>query len=349
MSDGGAFSMGFANAYRMMMDREEKKRQEEANRAIGQMYLESMRSPADAAVAPYQQNNIQAQDDAYRKQIIQESSAMASGLMNDNPNYTQKLQGQSAPVTPAIQQQFQATNQANLSQANTQAQSAEQMLALAKEKYGTAMFDRLGPIVASGKVPAQAMIAIIEKQIQAAEKTAIKQATANAVKILSDPKVAPEQKQAVLGQLMVDNPQAARGLADAFGLKQQNKNMVIGRGGVLVDQNGNVIYQNEMQYAPRGGGGGRTTYDDDGNPVARPGKPEKVATNPLDQWAYDYEKKGKYIEDQAIYDAYMNSDFATPEMELKALEAKARLMQYWKMQGNGNPPASRPPLSEIFK
>lgn len=182
MSDGGAFSSGFANAYRMMMDREEKKKAEEANRAIGQMYLESMRAPADAAVAPYQQNNIQSQDDAYRKQIIQESSAMASGLMNDNPNYTQKLQGQSAPVTPAIQQQFQATNQANLSQANTQAQSAEQMLALAKEKYGTAMFDRLGPIVASGKVPAQAMISIIEKQIQAAEKTALKQAQNNAYK-----------------------------------------------------------------------------------------------------------------------------------------------------------------------
>ena len=29
MSDGGAFSIGFANAYRMMMDREERKRQEE--------------------------------------------------------------------------------------------------------------------------------------------------------------------------------------------------------------------------------------------------------------------------------------------------------------------------------
>lgn len=241
MSDGGAFSSGFANAYRMMMDREEKKKAEEANRAIGQMYLESMRSPADAAVAPYQQNNIQAQDDAYRKQIIQESSAMASGLMNDNPNYTQKLQGQSAPVTPAIQQQFQATNQANLSQANTQAQSAEQMLALAKEKYGTAMFDRLGPIVASGKVPAQAMIGIIEKQIQAAEKTAIKQATANAVKILSDPKSAPEQKQAILGQLMVDNPQAARGLADAFGLKQANQGFTLGQGQTRYDSQGRPI------------------------------------------------------------------------------------------------------------
>ena len=93
-----------------MQGMDERKKQEE-NAALGQMYLESMRAPADAAVAPYQQNNIQSQDDAYRKQIVQEASAMASGLMNDNPNYTQKLQGQSTPVTPAVQQQFQATNQ----------------------------------------------------------------------------------------------------------------------------------------------------------------------------------------------------------------------------------------------
>jgi len=126
-------------------------------------------------------------------------------------------------------------------QANNQAQGADQMLALAKEKYGTAMFDRLGPIVASGKVPPQAMIAIIEKQIQAAEKTAIKQATVNAVKILSDPKADPAQKQAVLGQLMVDNPQAARGLADAFGLKQSQQGFTLGQGQTRYDAQGKPI------------------------------------------------------------------------------------------------------------
>ena len=109
------------------------------------------------------------------------------------------------------------------------------MLAMAKEKYGTAMFDRLAPIVASGKVPAQAMISIIEKQVQTAEKQAIKQATANAVKILSDPKADPAQKQGVLAQLMIDNPQAARGMAEAFGLKQQDPKLSIAPDGRVVD------------------------------------------------------------------------------------------------------------------
>lgn len=168
-----------------MQEMEERRKQEE-NAMLGKMYLDAYRAPADAAVAPYQQNAIQSQDDAFRKQMVAESSAMTDSLMANNPNFTQRIQGQTAPVTPeqapALQQQFQQTNQANLSQANNQAQSAEQMLAMAKEKYGTAMFDRLAPIVASGKVPAQAMISIIERQIQTAEKTALKQAQNQAYK-----------------------------------------------------------------------------------------------------------------------------------------------------------------------
>ena len=225
---GNAFAQAF-NTGRLLSEREaERKRQEEEAAALGQLYLESMRGPGDAAVAPYQQNNIQAQDDAYRKQIVQEASAMASGLMNDNPNYTQKLQGQSTPVTPAVQQQFQATNQANLSQANTQAQGAEQMLTAAKEKYGTAMFDRLGPIVASGKVPPQAMIAIIEKQIQAAEKTALKQAQNNAYKqameLVKQGKI--DEAKMVIGEFI---PGEAQGRKEESGRSEQGDRADVSR------------------------------------------------------------------------------------------------------------------------
>lgn len=182
MSDGGAFSMGFANAYRMMMDREEKKRQEEANRAIGQMYIESLRAPADAAVAPYQANAITGREKAFDAQTRAEASKMTDMAIASNPALTHRVVGTNAPVTPEMQAGFAINNQAALGQANQQAQGADQMLALAKEKYGTAMFDRLGPIVASGKVPPQAMIAIIEKQVLQAEKTALKQAQKNAYK-----------------------------------------------------------------------------------------------------------------------------------------------------------------------
>ena len=104
---------------------DERRRQEE-NAALGQMYLDAYRAPADAAVAPYQANAIANRENAYDKQVRAEASQMADAAIANNPALTQRVQGQVAPVTPeqapALQQQFQANNQQALGQANQQAQ-----------------------------------------------------------------------------------------------------------------------------------------------------------------------------------------------------------------------------------
>lgn len=251
MSFSQGFSQAFAQSLHYAQQEAERKRQEEQNKAIAQMYLESMRAPADAAVAPYQQNAIQSQDDAFRKQMVAESSAMTDSLMANNPNFTQRIQGQTAPVTPeqapALQQQFQQTNQANLSQANNQAQSAEQMLAMAKEKYGTAMFDRLAPIVASGKVPAQAMISIIERQVQTAEKTALKQAQNNAYKQAMELMKQGKVDEAKMLIAEYASPDAQGRLFASIG--QNNNKLSIAPDGRVVDMRTGLPVQNTPTYS----------------------------------------------------------------------------------------------------
>jgi hypothetical protein len=247
---GNAFSRAYAQARAYAEAEKERKRQEEINRTAGQAYLETLKTAADKNTAPYadlatQTGNQLATAQGNLSALSAPITTSPDGLADTrsvrailkDPQGIEKLNAMQTPEMPVATTQLQSYNQAlapamqaQVTQLQGQDNQAQQMLAAAKEKYGTAMFDRLAPIVASGKVPAQAMIGIIERQIAVAEKTAIKEATNNAVRILSDKNADPAQKQAVLAQLMIDNPQAARGLAEAFGLKQKDDSFTLSPG-----------------------------------------------------------------------------------------------------------------------
>ena len=326
MSDGGAFSSGFANAYRMMMDREEKKRQEDNLR-----------------------------------QSLEVLSGIKAPLPSDTVNRPVQVQSPTSPIPgqSGLTTQPSAPS-STIPPIQTESQTVEMPVVdpyKQKQKEIEIAYREKMKNLPQIKDPRFAMQfvsqAMQERDLAKAEHNA-NTFQAGIMEIMTSQNMTPTQKIAKAVQL---NGQLKAGfkIPEILKMFEQPKQdlRTVGRSLVRIGADGNpeVLYTDPTQ--PRGGGNGGSSrlpvVDENGNPVAKPGKPEKVAGSPLDQWAYDYEKKGKYIEDQAIYDAYMNSDFATPEMELKALEAKARLMLYWKMQGNGNPPASRPPLSEIFK
>ena len=325
MSDGSAFSNAFMGAYQMMMQRE-KEEQDKKDLMKSYAAFAGVNDPPMSTTSPVTQ---------------QTQVPVAIGAI---PGQNGNTQEPSAPVqAPQTQMQTETFT--------TQKEDPWKAGKAAIQNAYTAKIKQGLPQMTDPKIAAQFIHQATTERDMAFMQHNSDSFQSELSGLMTDDSKTPTQKAAIAFSLNSKykiglKPNEILGMFEAKGPQTQ----VIGRGGALVDNKGNILYQNEMQYAPRGGGGGgggsRTTYDDDGNPVAKPGK---VATSPLDQWAFDYEKKGKYIEDQAIYDAYMNSEAATPEMEVKALEAKGRLMQYWKMQGNGNPPASRPSLSEILK
>lgn len=249
MADGMAFIGGFNSAYRMMQEREERKRQEEANKQLGQLYFDMASKDAYKAVQPYEANAIQSQDDAFRKQMIAESSAMTDSLMANNPNFTQRIQGQTAPVTPeqapALQQQFQQTNQANLSQANNQAQSAEQMLAMAKEKYGTDMFDKMQPYI--GKIPSDKLIGIVNNMQAKAQQQADKLALNSAMAVFGRKDASDDEKKQAAVTIATLKPELGKMFQNFFVPKDSK--LSIAPDGRVVDMRTGLPVQNTPVYA----------------------------------------------------------------------------------------------------
>jgi hypothetical protein len=145
---------------------------------------------------------------------------------------------------------------------------------------------------------------------------------------------------------------------------RQPKTQVVGRGGSLVDANGKVLYQNEMTYAPRGGGG---AGPGSGDPAAL--KPEKPgALSQVEKWAKTYETGARIIDEQIMdeYRAKLATYQSDPEgtdgiaankwltaNQTRAGSASERLNQYWKASSGGayrregeegpeQPPAAQP-------
>lgn len=233
MSDGSAFTGGFHTAYRMMMDREEKKQQEEANKSLMNAFIAMEEQRKQAAVAPEQQKFDIAQKGALDAQMVKEASGMTDSLMANNPNFTQRLQGQTAPVAPeqapVLAQQFQQTNQTNLNNANTQAQSAQDLLAQAEAKYAPSVLAKIAPMV-GGNVSFEKLMAVADN-LQGKEDARQKEIEANKIygEVFTNTKLTNTQKAAMLAKY---NPT----LASAFARRDDSA----GVSGKVELKNGNI-------------------------------------------------------------------------------------------------------------
>jgi hypothetical protein len=258
--------------------------------------------------------------------------------------------------------------QAQVNQLQSQDNQAQQMLAAAKEKYGTAMFDRLAPIVASGKVPAQIMIQIIEKQIQTAEKTALKQAQSDAYKkameLMKQGRV--DDAKMLIAEYLSPDAQGRMlaSLGQGAGIHSTVK-LSNGNWGI-VDKMGKITDTGtSFAVSPRGGGGGAVNPNThDPNTGLRLGKEEKWAqTYELSTRLHDENLLAEYQTKLALYqddpenedknsDAYKARKWLE-QNNLRVKDASSRMNNYWRISSGGAygttvtpPPANTPPPAE---
>ena len=354
MSDGGSFSMGFANAYRMMMDREEKRKEQQASKA----YFDMLAQDAQAKIQPITDAATRAQ---FGANWADSNVAAANAPITTAPDKladTRSLRFLSmtpeertrAGITPEqsaqMDKSMQAEGPVNMQQANAgvaqtlapiaqqadnQAAQTQAMLQQAQQRYGTEMFGKLGALVENGMDPRMAM-KIADNHIAKAEAAALKEQMRMNVKILSDKNANPEQKQAVLAQMMVDNPQAARGLAEAFGLKQQDPKLSIAPDGRVVDmRTGQPVSGAPSYRAPEKPTGQLTEYQRWQIENQQNKEPKKA------EWEkehHDYEKTHGMNDAQLVQEYWaMSQDPAqsaliTPEKQAKYNVASARVNKY---------------------
>ena len=261
MSDGGAFSMGFANAYRMMMEKEELKRKQDANAALTNAYLEMEEQRRQSQIAPQKQAFDTTTGNAVNAQMRQNSSAIAnsagqqnlmtpeikealaqSGIpvgeipANVNPALTQTAGGQ--PVTPDMQQAFGSSAMTGLQSANTQANQAQQLLAEAEKRYPPSVLAKMAPLLSKG-VPFEKLYAFAESE-NAKEINRTKTAELNkAYKEVFSNKDLTDEQRAIM--LLSVNPSDPIGKMFAERSGKKDLGFTLGQGQTRFDSQGRPI------------------------------------------------------------------------------------------------------------
>lgn len=282
MSDGGAFTSGFSNAYRMMMDREEKKRKQDANLALTNAYLEMEEQRRQSQIAPQKQAFDSATGNAVDAQRRQNSVAIAnsagqqnlmtpeikealaqSGIpvgeipANVNPALTQTAGGQ--PVTSDMQQAFGSSTMTGLQSANTQANQAQQLLAEAEKRYPPSVLAKMAPLVSKG-VPFEKLYAFAESE-NAKEINRTKTAELNkAYKEVFSNKDLTDEQRAIM--LLSVNPSDPIGKMFAERSGKKDLGFTLGQGQTRFDSQGRPI----VSVAPKPGRPDRVKYNVITNP-----------------------------------------------------------------------------------
>lgn len=349
MSDGGAFSMGFANAYRMMMDREEKKRKQDANLALTNAYLEMEEQRRQSQIAPQKQAFDAATGNAVDAQRRQNSVAIAnsagqqnlmtpeikealaqSGIpvgeipANVNPALTQTAGGQ--PVTPDMQQAFGSSAMTGLQSANTQANQAQQLLAEAEKRYPPSVLAKMAPLVSKG-VPFEKLYAFAESE-NAKEINRTKTAELNkAYKEVFSNKDLTDEQRAIM--LLSVNPSDPIGKMFAERSGKKDLGFTLGQGQTRFDSQGRPIVS--VAPKPDKHTGQLTDYQKwqiANQQNKEPKKPE------WEKEHHDYEKTHGMNDAQLVQEYWaMSQDPAqsaliTPEKQAKYNVASARVNKY---------------------
>lgn len=334
MSDGSAFTGGFYAAYSAAMAREERKRQEEA-------MLQSLTAMSGA-------NEVLQPATTMQPTQVQVPTAPLPG-QGGNVNAPAMIEN-----TP-IQTQ---TETANIPQADPYKEGVNAI----KKQYAETMKANL-PKMTNPQVAAQFIHQETSKRDMALAQHNSAMFQNYLMQLMQDGSKTPIQK-AQMGMLL--NSKYKVGMKPNEVMKmfevEREKPVVIGRGGSLVDSKGNVLYQNEMQYAPRGGGSGGS-----GRPV-NPNTHDPNSGLPLgtkEKWARTYENTGLIRDENLLaeYENYLGIYQADPEsvegmVAKKWLDANQRRVniasdnrnQYWSVSSGGayqagqsdSPPAESP-------
>lgn len=244
---GDAFSRTFAQSLHYAQQEAERKRQEEANKQLGQLYFDMASKDAYKAVAPYQQNAtnkiMQANTADSNLSAVNAPITTAPDRLADTRSlrFMSMTPEERAQAGITSEQSAQMDNtlkaegpvnvqQANAgvantlapiaSQANNQAQSAEQMLAMAKEKYGTDMFDKMQPYI--GKIPSDKLIGIVNNMQAKAQQQADKLALNSAMAVFGRKDASDDEKKQAAVTIATLKPELGKMFQNFFAPKDDS-------------------------------------------------------------------------------------------------------------------------------
>lgn len=219
-SFGDAFSRAFYMGSRQAQDEKERQRQLDQNNAAFEAYRIMQEESNNRSKAPYIQN-------AFNQ--MNKMTNMQAGLLSGNPAE------QAQAVEGAGQAQQELTMGADL-------------LNQARQKYSTAIIDRLAPLVQSGKLPANMAIQLADKYKENELKEMKRQTKTSIIKRLQQEQD-PVKRQSIVSELaMLDDTMADKYITDAM---TPPKPVSLAPGAQLVNPTtGKVVADNPYKSKP---------------------------------------------------------------------------------------------------